>query len=138
MDVLPAPKVSVPVVATGEDIRAFYANVSAGWAQTARTVTCLAAIGLVWFVVVLPAVLVSLLVGFIVADLGIRYVFLAFAVIAADFLHHGLVEPRIELLADHLPHRYRVAKGIIIDADGRETGDQRSGQGGSPMTVRRG
>ena len=38
-------------LATGEDIRAFYANVSAGWAQTARTVTCLAAIGLVWFVV---------------------------------------------------------------------------------------
>jgi hypothetical protein len=40
-----------PFVATGEDIRAFYANVSAGWAQTARTVTCLTAIGLVWFVV---------------------------------------------------------------------------------------
>jgi hypothetical protein len=27
----------------------------------------------------------------------------------------------LELLADHLPHRYRVAKGIIIDADGRES-----------------
>jgi hypothetical protein len=27
----------------------------------------------------------------------------------------------LELLADHLPHRYRVANGIIIDADGRES-----------------
>jgi hypothetical protein len=27
----------------------------------------------------------------------------------------------IELLSTHLPHRYRVAKGIIIDADGRES-----------------
>ena len=27
----------------------------------------------------------------------------------------------LELLSAHLPHRYRVAKGIIIDADGRES-----------------
>jgi hypothetical protein len=27
----------------------------------------------------------------------------------------------IDLLASHLPHRYQVGKGIVIDADGRES-----------------
>src|SRR5215212_10082973 len=46
-----------PFVATAEQARAFFANGSVAWAQTATAVIALAAIGLIWFVVGLALLL---------------------------------------------------------------------------------
>jgi hypothetical protein len=46
-----------PFTATAEEARAFFANGSVAWAQTATAITSVAAIGLVWFVVSLALLL---------------------------------------------------------------------------------
>jgi hypothetical protein len=46
-----------PFTASNDEARAYFANVSVGWAQTATAVSSVAAIGILWFVVGLTLVL---------------------------------------------------------------------------------